>query len=522
MFASLLKQQTNRLEGGTPARTYTLPAPIGGWNAREALQAMKPEDAVVLDNIIPDAGRVRLRPGFLTWATGLADDHVESLMEYAPPSGLNELFGASPSAIYEVTASGAVGAAVVSSLNNARWQSVNFATTGGNFLCLVNGEDNYRTYDGATFTDQGAAVTGVTSSDLIHIAVHASRLWFVKAGSLDVYYLPTAAITGAATLLPLGPLCKKGGELLAVGSWTKDGGDGLDDYFVAVTTKGEVVVYQGTDPSSADTWTKVGVFEVSEPVGRRCLIKVGGDLGIITSTGVSLLSQLIGVNRSGQRKVSITNKISRAFQEMYLACGTSHGWQIIEFPRQGLVIVNVPVQERAVSYQFVVNTETGAWCRFTGINANCWSLKGDELFFGTSSGTVCKFGDSEDDDGEPINFIIQTAFNKCGSTMNKIFKMVRALFQATPGYAPNITIKTDYDVSANNIGSPAAYTVSASEWDVAEWDVAEWGAGFTKRDYWQTIEGEGRAVSVVLSGSGYGVAFEFNEIDVLFEQGAFI
>ena len=32
------------------ARTVTVTAPIGGWNARDPLAEMKPTDAVILDN----------------------------------------------------------------------------------------------------------------------------------------------------------------------------------------------------------------------------------------------------------------------------------------------------------------------------------------------------------------------------------------------------------------------------------------------------------------------------------------
>ncbi|MEC9266711.1 MAG: hypothetical protein VX464_11680 [Pseudomonadota bacterium] len=42
----------------------TIPAPIGGWNARDAIDLMQPTDAIVLDNWYPDETEVALRRGY--------------------------------------------------------------------------------------------------------------------------------------------------------------------------------------------------------------------------------------------------------------------------------------------------------------------------------------------------------------------------------------------------------------------------------------------------------------------------
>lgn len=503
------------------ANVHTLPAPVGGWNARDSLSAMKPEDAIVLDNIIPDLGRVRGRSGFAEHATGIPDDYVESLMEYSAPDGTIQMFAASPGDVHDITSAGEVSdTPAISGLSNGRWQHTMFSALGGNYLCMVNGADGYYTYDGTTWTDQTINVSGADATDFVNIAIHASRLWFVEKDTLDAWYLPTASITGEATKFPLGPMCRLGGYLLAIGTWTKDGGDGMDDYAVFITSRGEVIVYQGTDPSSALTWTRVGVFRISEPVGRRCVIKVGGDIGIITASGVALLSQLVGVNLSGQRKVTISNKISKAFTDAYRTSFGNHGWQIVEYPSQNLVIVNVPVSERMASYQFVVNVETGGWCRFTGINALCWSRYGDKLLFGGADGKVYQFG-AESDNGEPIPWRLQMAYNKCGGSNNKVFTMVRPLLITVPGYRPGIALSFNYDTTPANPPAPLA-TGEGSYWDEAEWDVASWGTDTEDVSLWQSVAGEGRSVSVAMAGRSLEAPIEFNEIDVMFERAGWL
>jgi hypothetical protein len=52
-----------------------------------------------------------------------------------------------------------------------------------------------------------------------------------------------------------------------------------------------------------------------------------------------------------------------------------------------MYIVNVPLT--ATQYeQYVRNTSTGAWCRFTGWNACTFGVFADRLYFGTPDGRL--------------------------------------------------------------------------------------------------------------------------------------
>ena len=64
------------------AQVESLPAPIGGWNARDSLANMDPMDAVVLENMFPTVSATTLRGGYTKWATGL-DGQVQSLFVYS-------------------------------------------------------------------------------------------------------------------------------------------------------------------------------------------------------------------------------------------------------------------------------------------------------------------------------------------------------------------------------------------------------------------------------------------------------
>ncbi|MCR4332457.1 MAG: hypothetical protein NUV34_07115, partial [Sulfuricaulis sp.] len=267
-----------------PAKVRALPAPIGGWNARDALGAMPVADAVTLVNMFPATTDVRVRFGHVQWKTGFSSQ-TQTLMSYSG-STTDKLKAIAGGSVYDATASGAVGAAELSGLSNSKWQYVNVTTPGGNFIEMCNGADSVYTYDGTTWTDQSGNITGVTSSTLININVHKDRVWFIQVGTLKAWYLPSQSISGAANVLDLSSFAPHGGYLMAMGTWTIDAGYGLDDLAVFVTSNGDIIVYRGTDPASASTWALVGVFYSGSPIGRRCLAKYKGDLLLICQDGL--------------------------------------------------------------------------------------------------------------------------------------------------------------------------------------------------------------------------------------------
>jgi hypothetical protein len=85
----------------------------------------------------------------------------------------------------------------------------------------------------------------------------------------------------------------KGGFLMAMATWTVDGGQGPDDLAAFITSKGQVILYKGTDPTNANAWAMVGVFDLPPPIGRRCFMRFGADVILITSQGALPLSQAL-------------------------------------------------------------------------------------------------------------------------------------------------------------------------------------------------------------------------------------
>jgi hypothetical protein len=130
------------------ATTQTIPAPIGGVNARDALAQMPPTDAIFSDNWFGTPSYVAVRNGSAVWASGFPGP-VETVMAY---NGLTSrsLFGVSAGSLFDITNAlgGAVGTAVVTGLTSSRMQHAMFNAGGGNVLLWVNGADAPQRYDG--------------------------------------------------------------------------------------------------------------------------------------------------------------------------------------------------------------------------------------------------------------------------------------------------------------------------------------------------------------------------------------
>ena len=81
-------------------------------------------------------------------------------------------------------------------------------------------------------------------------------------------------------------------------------------------------------------------------------------------------------------RVSITDKINSAMTRAVSTYGSVFGWQLVVYPKQNMLLLNVPSSTANSQSQYVMNTITKSWAKFTGWAANCWELWGDELYFG--------------------------------------------------------------------------------------------------------------------------------------------
>lgn len=479
-----------RFQSRRDARMVELPAPVGGWDTESALANMPAKNATRMENYFPDADRVILRRGYSVHSTGIGAS-VETLMSYAPETGTDELFAIADGSVYDVTSSGAVGAAVASGLSNSRFQYVNFGTAGGQYLIACNGADDPLLYDGTTWST--TAITGVTDSTFIAVQAHQRRLWFAPVDSMTVYYLPVDSVAGAATAFYLGPVARRGGYVMAIGTWTRDSGAGPDDVIVFVTSKGEAIVYQGTDPSSLSTWGIIGVYDVGIPIGRRCIVKAGGDLLLICQGGVVQMSKALTSDTAQQSAYAISSQINKPIIAEISRNGDRFGWQPIIYAAEHMMLLNAPTAS-ATSKQYVFNTLTGAPCLFSGLNAFCWETLGDRIFFGDTSG-VNEFNVGSDDNGSVIQGDVIQAYSSFASAGEKHFKRANAILLSSADPYPAVQLYTDYRENTFT-APPIQLGTTESTWGSARWGVSLWGSSDALWEGWVGVTGAGKVAAI--------------------------
>jgi len=497
---------------GTAASVASLPSPIGGWNARDSIANMAPIDAVQLENIFPSISNVVLRGGYTNWATGLPGQ-VETLMSYAGATN-NEFFAFSVTGLYDVTAGGAVGAAVVSGLSNAKWEYTNISTSGGNFLMAVNGLDNAILYDGTTWSNP--TITGVTDNDLDNITLFKNRLWFIQKDSLRAWYLPTSSIGGAAEQFDLRSVARLGGYLVGLATWTIDAGFGSDDNLAFITSKGEIIVYRGTDPASASTWALIGVWSLGAPLGRRCFLKYGGDLLVLTLNGLFPLATVLQTSQA--TATALSDKIQGAFGAAAVLYQDTFGWQIVFSAKDSAVWVNVPVAIGS-QQQYVMNDITKAWCNFTGWASNCWEIFENNAYFGGNTVVGKAWDKSYADNDTDINGNALQAFNYYESRgVKKYFTRARPSIFTDGVPQIQIGMNVDFEI-ADTSGALSFSPTSVGLWDYGLWDSASWGSGLAITNNWQGITGIGYCGGIRFKTASQGLQIEWAATDVVFQQG---
>lgn len=581
------------------AVTASLPAPLGGWNARDSLAEMSPLDAVEMVNFFPTPSDILMRKGFSKHVQSVSGEN-QTLMNYA--SSTQKLFSIANGTIYEVTTSPAVSK--YTGLTNSKWQHANFTNSvGTQFLCFCNGTDPSMLYNGTTFIKQATtstaqtistitrggtgnltatvttsaahglvtgnqitvsgatesnyngtyvitvtgsttftytmatapsadasvvgsytithAITGVNSNTFININVFKERLFYVEKDTMNVWYLNTKAVSGVAQKLDFGSVAKMGGYIQAMGTWTIDAGQGVDDYAVFVTNMGEAIVYEGTDPSDATKWALRGVWQLGQTFNRRCFAKFGGDLLLVTQEGLVPLAAALQSSRLDPR-VNLTDKIFYAFSQAASAYSTNFGWEIQTFPKANMLIVNIPTN--IGKEQYVMHTITKSWARFTGIDAFTFEIHNENMYFG-STNYVGKFWDTYADAGTNITATVQQAYNYFDSRgQNKRFMMVRPILLTDNG-VPSVlcAINTDFNTQSQ-LGqvafSPSAYSVGL--WDIALWDGAVWGGTLTVNKDWQSVTGIGYCGSISLNVASQNIEVHWASTDFVMERGGVI
>lgn len=364
-----------------------------------------------------------------------------------------------------------------------------------------------------------AAITGVDPTLFNQVAVWKTRLWFVEKNSSHAWYLPAASLGGAAAQIDLSPLFTLGGYLVAISNWSLDAGQGMDDYLVFMSSRGQVAVYKGTDPASASTFGSVGVYDLGAPIGNRCFHKFAGDVLAITQDGLIPLSKALMSTRVNTR-VAVTDKVLDAMGTYVMNYASLAGWDCVLFPKLSMLLLNIPTSA-TTSIQFVMNTISGAWSTFSGWDAHCWELHNDEIYFGGST-FVAKAWDTNADAGTAINLNAQQSFNYFGNGAQlKQVTMARPIIAIEGSVSVLFGINVDFDKTSPTGVLSVSPTTSAT-WDSAVWDIGVWGGEPAIQKNWQAAYAIGYAISAHIVGQISNSRLEWSATDYVMKAGGIV
>ena len=505
-------------QGAPTSLSESMQAPVKGWNTRDPISNMDPGFATKLENWFPQTNDIRVRKGNSQHLTGLGGA-VETLMCYNQGDGTQTLFAAEGTDFYDATSAGAAGAAVVSGLTNARWNYENFTNSGGtSYLMAFNGVDSPQYWNGSAWIAitgvSSPAITGVTPTNLKFPIVHKRRVFLIEKDSLKLWYLPIDAVGGAAQAFDLSGIANKGGYLVAGATWTIDGGEGMDDHLALMTSEGQILVYSGTNPAS--NYVLVGVWNLGEPLTERCMYKYKGDVLLLLKEGLLPLSSALQA-AGGDPSAAFTFNIQPTFNEAARNYATNFGWQVIHYPAGNMIIANIPVLEGSNQEQYAMNTITGAWCRFTNIDASCWGICGGDIYFGKEGG-VNKFWDTEADVSANIDADIRHAFSYFNAPAQ--IKNLNALRpNILSNGAPTLKVGVNTDFQDQNVIGSLSYAGSAFGLWGNNWGSMVWGGDLNFFGQWVTAPGVGTAIAPRIKLSTSGLEVRYAAMDILYESG---
>ena len=492
------------------AQSALFPTPVGGWIASRSKSIARsesaPPGAAVLENWFPTSTSVKLRRGTRGWATvGVGSDPVFSLFVYNVGTQ-EQMFAATMTTIYDVTNAGepsSPGVSMLTGQTSGDWSVSPMTTAGGNFIRGVNGVDTPWVYDGAAFATTPAMTTAVGDQgepgDMSFVWAYKQRHFFVRKNTLDAYYLPVNQVGGELTRFPMGAVFQLGGSLLFGASWSLSGSSsgGLGAQCIFVTTEGEVAVYQGANPSDANDWSLVGVYRIGRPLGREAFVRAGGDIVIATTIGFVPLSTAINVDAAGLAAGTVSSPIEEAWTEAVLRRGVGD-WHCALWPDEAMAVISPPVSNG--QFVFVVNVNTGAWCKFTGWSPRCWCVWRGGLYFGADGGQVVRAGITGSDQGVAYSGRYMGLFDDLGApAARKIARMVRATLQSTVAISPFVSVNWDWDQNFPP-APPAEPAQIDSVWDSAMWDEGRWDSDSLSVVYqrWNSAGGSGARVAPIV------------------------
>lgn len=529
-----------------------LPAPTGGVNAITAATRMQPDECLFLYNMIPGEYGLRVRDGFEEFCINLGTAGIaEEVRTLFPFGGYrtteDRFFAVTKSGIWDVSTKSLAPPKVAAFINQndpaagyAQWvnfvsispRNIGILTDGANGLYFYNeaGTGVWTKAVSTDFTAGDGVATGdlPTVESLVAVCVWKNRVIYTQRETGTAWYTAIGAYKGEISPFNFGNKFLTGGNLVALWNWTRDGGAGVDDYLIALSSKGDLLVYKGSDIDIAGQFEQVGVWHLGQPpIGRRQALPYGGDLFFLSIRGVVPLSQILNGTVLTD-DVFTSKKIGGYLQADMAETFSLFGWEMAIHPSRNLVLVNSPKEWGTRPGQYALFVPGRAWGFYRALPARTWATWKDKTYFGTVDGRVCIHQGTKDEVAFDNSLFVNIDWSLLGSFTDwgipgrlKRGQMIEPKFLTsteTPAYA--CEFRFEFDITPIQY-SPALGARVTAVWDAGQWDVSKWGGGTFYTAKWGGGAGWGRHGAAVLRGNS-GTEVILVGFDLLFDVGGLL
>ena len=346
--------------------------------------------------------------------------------------------------------------------------------------------------------------------------------------------MPPNAITGAGIApFNFGIKFKHGGNLVGLYNWTVDGGDGVNDYLIAISRSGDVLPYIGSDPTQPD-WSLVGTYFIGAMAkGHRAASQYGGNTAFLSSLGVTQMSDLLrGVDPRLMTGDSLGAKISPLIRQDMRQYKDDAGWDIRYLHTEGVIIVTSPRRLNGQYLQYVYNISVDGWGIWRGLPITSIDVWNGFVYFGTQDNKVMVMDVARDNvvldppegevNGRLIEFsMLHNYLDMDDPSIQKRGKFIRPDFLSKQDLTYASKFLYNYKVIEINDVPPITES-QQSLWDTALWDIGVWDTDILQHfDKIIGGTGMGRYLSVAIKGQAIS-GTTLVSTDVTWDSGWFL
>jgi len=413
-------------------QAFTIPASVAGVDAFSSLMAMAPDACIYTYNLMPVEYGLRLRKGYREWVTGCIESprrgtgEVRTIIPFESniqDAANDRLFAVTDEGIWDATLFNNTEpnqVAVFTQTNDPAGRGVWCEFTGdaadapglrGHYMFYADGLNGIWQYEEATDAwvqppsgigdgdwwyyatpadEQSSTRSAFPVDNVAFVMVFKQRIWVILEDDDDAYYLNVAAISGELTRFFFGSKMPHGGNLMGLWTWTLDGGAGLDDYMVAISRGGDVIIYQGGDPEldgGTTPWSITGAWFVGEvPESRRIVQDFGAESFILSTYGLTSLRNLLqGAPVDSSTADSASQKVNRFLRQDVNNGKDFRQWQLITNPSDGFMQIITPSPLNTPFVQYNMNLNTGAWGNWEDVPITCADNASGMYFMGAAA-----------------------------------------------------------------------------------------------------------------------------------------